>query len=203
MKPFYFIILLLCTGACHNGDRQKELVTLPVSDVAVGDIVFRKGLGVKSQAITYTDSLSVYSHVGIVVKNDSNFFVVHITPDEREKGATVDRIKMELLRDFFMPSKTRHGMFMRFSDSTEIAAVAAKHAVRLYQKGILFDHDYNLYDTVAMYCTEMVWYAYLLAGRDVTQGRRHVLQGIPRFSGEYIFPSDIHKNSKLYVYFKF
>ena len=130
--------------------------------------------------------------------------VVHITPGERSPKETVDKIKMERLEDFFAHDKAKQGAVVRFTDSLECAEKAAQYAKEFFEKEILFDHDYDLDDSTRMYCTEMVWLAYLKAGRDITNRRRsEIPQGVPVFSGIYIFPSDIYQNESLTTVFGF
>jgi hypothetical protein len=65
-----------------------------------------------------------------------------------------------------------------------------------------FDHDYRLSDTTQLYCTELVWYVYGLAGTDITGGKRSELNA-PLYSGTYIFPSDIYTNEAFSLIYKF
>jgi uncharacterized protein YycO len=129
--------------------------------------------------------------------------VVHITPGERSQGETVDKIKMERLEDFFAHDKAKKGAILHFSDSSEYSEKAAQYAKEFFEKEILFDHDYNLDDSTKMYCSEMVWQAYLKAGRDITHRRRSEVEGFPVFSGVYIFPSDIYQNERLTIVYEF
>ncbi|MDR1975143.1 MAG: hypothetical protein LBQ31_10830 [Bacteroidales bacterium] len=198
MSKYFHCLLFVLSVACYGGHSLPSETQL-----RAGDIVFRKGYGVKSRAVLHADKSSVYSHVGIIVQDKEKFFVIHITPEERSKQETVDKTKMERLEDFFASEKAEHGAFMRFADSAEISQSAARQAFRLYKKQVTFDHDYDLSDTNKMYCSELVWYAYNLAGRDITEGRRHVIKNFPIFSGTHIFPSDIYEHEKLKTYYKF
>jgi len=173
-------------------------------DFQEGDIVFRRGIGAKSNAVLFADKEGMYSHMGIIVKPDSVFMVVHITPGEREKGEKEDKIKMELPEQFFASDRAQNGAVVRLKeDSLEYAGRAAQEAYRLYRKRILFDHDYSLEDSVKMYCSEMVWHAYLSAGKDISCGRRSKIESSPIYAGTYIFPSDIFKNDELTLIYKF
>jgi len=195
----FFFSLFIFTS-CFE---QKRNIDIPNEQLKAGDLVFRKGISVKSHAVMYADPEGIYSHVGIVVETDSFPMIVHVTPGERMKNDTVDIIKMEKIEDFFSPQKAKSGAIMRFMDSVDYCSDAAKHAVRLYRKDILFDFDYNLEDSTSMYCTELVWRAYLYSGRDITKGKRNTLNNFPGYSGTYIFPSDIYTNNSLTTIYKF
>jgi hypothetical protein len=173
---------------------RKEKATVDVSgiDFAEGDLVFRRGLGAKSRAVLVADVDGVYSHSGIVVKQDTAFMIVHITPGEREEGVTEDRIKMETPERFFSADRAQHGAVYRLPDSLNILTDAAQHAIRLYNKGILFDHDYTLKDTTTMYCTEFVSYVYQLAGKNIVTS-----------ADDHIFPSNIYENKEFSIIYKF
>lgn len=188
-----FIIFVSCSKKQNN----------PLDTIAFqeGDIVFRRGTGVKSRVVLEADPSGTYSHVGIVVLQDSNFKIAHITPGEREEDQTVDKIKIENIGDFWRKDRAVHGAIYRFKNNT-LASKAANEALRLLQKGILFDHEYRLNDTTAMYCTEFVWYTYKQAGIDISFGKRTTLN-IPMYSGTYILPSDIYMNNDFNLIYKF
>jgi hypothetical protein len=183
--------------------KKKNSFEFPVSDLAEGDIVFRRGIGTKTRAVLHADKEGIYSHVGIVVEADSGFMIVHISPGEREEGQTEDLIKMESPDVFFGSDRASKGAVLRFKDSTEITCLAALYAIELSKQHILFDEDYNLNDSTNMYCSELLWRIYKHAGRDVTQGRRSELKDVPVFSGIYIFPSDIYKNDHLEIIYQY
>ena len=198
---FSCVFLVLFVG-CSSGKKKNEI---DLSNVRFeeGDIVFRRGLGAKSNAVLYADKEGAYSHVGIIVKQDSEFMVVHITPGEREKNEKEDRIKMESPERFFSSMRAESGAVVRLKDSPDYAEKAAREACRLFRKGILFDHDYLLEDADKMYCSEMVWNAYLSVGKDITGGRRSKIENFPLYSGTYIFPSDLLKSDEVTLIYKF
>ncbi|MDR1746016.1 MAG: hypothetical protein LBR49_01920 [Tannerella sp.] len=196
------IVLNMITGmvACSSKAERRNFAGIPFAE---GDIVFRKGMGMKSQAVIRVDSLGLFSHSGIVVRVDSCFKIVHITPDERQNGETEDIIKMELPETFWGTDKAQRGAVYRLTDNDSAPHTAAHHALRLLHKGIVFDHDYDLTDSTKLYCTELIWYVYWLAGTDISSGKRSLLKNMPMSSGTYILPSDIYTNSELNLIFHF
>jgi len=111
---FFIIILAVTLSAC----LQKHTNSFENIAFQQGDLVFRKGTGAKSQAVLHVDSSGVYSHVGIAVLTDSVFRIVHITPGERTKDETVDRIKMEPVSEFWQHDKAQHGAVYRLKDNS-------------------------------------------------------------------------------------
>lgn len=187
-----FSFLLLSCG-------QKDEISFENIDFCEGDLIFRKGTGTKSRAVLHADSLGIYSHVGIVVLRDSVFQIVHITPGERESGETEDRIKAEPVADFWRKDRASHGAIYRLRNN-DSGKKASAQALRLLKKGVLFDHNYTLNDTTEMYCTEFVHYVYGQSGKDI--GRRSELN-MPKYTGTYIFPSDIYANDVFVLIYKF
>jgi len=188
---FLVLLLLLALTACKKSSVpvQERFVNVSFQE---GDLVFRRGSGIASRAVLTADTRGSYSHVGIVVKEGSAWMVVHITPGEAPKGEK-DSVKSESLSEFFKSSRAVSGAVMRFTGDPELSKRAALEAVTICQRKILFDHAYNLSDTTAMYCTELIRFVYLKAGVDLTGGKTEHVH-IPGFNGDYLFPSLIMKS---------
>jgi hypothetical protein len=195
-----FGMCLFLFAACSYRQTAVDFSRIALEE---GDLVFRRGIGVKSQAVLSADTAGIYSHSGIVVRLDSGYRIIHVTSGEREKGEKEDRIKIESPETFFAADRAEHGAVYRIKEARNYAAEAASHAKRLLEKGVLFDHDYVLEDTTQLYCTELVWYVYQLAGKDITNGKRSELNNFPLFSGVYIFPSDLYGNNEFNLIYKF
>ncbi|MDR0619459.1 MAG: hypothetical protein LBG17_06135 [Bacteroidales bacterium] len=198
LRKLLLIFVCVCCCTCKQEDCLERQIKFEQ-----GDIIFRRGYGLKSRAILNVDTSSAYSHCGIVVltEDKGSASVIHITPGERNKDENVDKIKIESIADFWRNDKAKHGAVYRLKNN-RWGENAAQEAFRLLEKCILFDHDYQLQDTCTMYCTELVYQAYLKAGKDITFGKRSVLN-VPMYSGTYIFPSDIYTNDDFMVIFSF
>jgi hypothetical protein len=194
-----FILLVSILHICCSTQQNNNFSKI---DFQKGDIVFRKGIGAKTRAVLQADKTGIYSHVGIIVATADSFGVIHITPGEREANETVDRIKMETPQIFFGKDRAQHGAVYRLTNDTLSVNTAVMHARRLLKNGIAFDHDYNLEDTTTMYCTELVYYVYMLAGKDITSGKRSEVN-MPVYNGTYIFPSNIYTNNDFKLIYKF
>ncbi len=193
-----FLISFLFIG-CVN---QKEMKPFPEELLKEGDLVFRRGSGLASRAILGVDKNGMYSHIGIVVCDSGRWQVVHAVPGEPDYEGDRDRVKKEDVQRFFGRDKTVMGALMRLDNDSLIAVKAASKAMEVYRRDILFDHTYNLEDSTAMYCTELVLFAYKYAGVDLAEGRMTEVT-IPGFSGVYLFPSGIAQNEHLRLIYDF
>ena len=83
----------LCTG-CRQTAPGHEAV--PVERLREGDLVFRLGSSIESRVVRATDARKTrYSHVGVLVQEGGQWFVVHAVPGEHEGRGDSDRVKME------------------------------------------------------------------------------------------------------------
>lgn len=179
---------------CNQQEKSNSI--LPDDcQLKTGDVVFRRGGGLTSQVVLATDINGNYSHLGIVVDSAGVKMVVHAVPGEPDYEGDVDRVKMDKPENFFSTCLTTIGEVCRPRDSI-IGKKAAETAMRLYQKHTLFDHNYDEGDTTRMYCTELVTYAYRMAGYELIGKERHNVN-LPFLKVECIFPSDIYSSEFL------
>ncbi len=189
-KRFAVMCAVLCV-ACGGARPSAEQIA---EGLQQGDVVLRLGRGTKSQAVLQADAGGEYSHAGLVVRTDSGLMVVHAVPGEAGADG-VDRVKMERLEAFYAHARAKKGLVLRLQDTTGTERAACYCRERCLA-GMEFDHDYNLEDTTTIYCTELIWRAYLLSGVDVTDGQRKQIVNVPIYSGTYIFPSHFIKSGR-------
>ncbi|MBO5796666.1 MAG: hypothetical protein J6R28_08460 [Bacteroides sp.] len=200
----YLVAILICLFLVLTIGCKRQQVN-PHSDVdsllmhlEEGDLLFRRGTGFVGHVVTMADTEGRYSHVGIVVYKDSVPYIVHAVPHEHDFEGDFDRVKCEDARSFIGRYTECVAGIYRLQVSDSLKSIAANHALRLSEKQIPFDHDYNLDDTTALYCTELIEYVYGLVGISISEGRRTDVS-LPGMRGEYIMPSDLTKCSKLEV----
>ena len=186
MQRLLLFLMPLCILACLDGASVQSGTIFP-SDIALspGDVVFRRGSGFTSQAVLLAEKGGAYSHVGIVVDSAGLPMIVHAVPDEDDS----ERVKMEHPRHFFASSKAQKGAVYRHH-SQAVARQAANAAVRVYQRGVCFDHNYDTGDTAKMYCTELVVYAYSKTACPLPGISTHHLH-LVGFESDCILPSDL------------
>ncbi len=188
-----------CSGAKRGSNADLNLLRRELHE---GDLLFRRGIGVLGHAVTATDSEGRFSHVGIAVCIDNRWHVVHAVPNEPDFEGDIDRVKCEPIERFFDEFRAGNGAVYRLSAPSEQIATACANALRLSREKRPFDHDYDLDDTTALYCTELVEYVFGLGGVSMSEGRRtHV--NFPSMTGDYIMPSDLTKNSRLNPIYSF
>ena len=194
----YFALFSIAIVACMGCSRSRSAVDIDglISRLASGDLLFRKGTGVVGNIVTSVDADGSYSHVGIVVESEGEWYVVHAVPHEHDFDGDFDRVKMEPVENFLGRYPSGDFGHYRPRVSEEQLNIATKNALRLSQMKVRFDHDYDLTDTTRLYCTEFVEYVYGLAGVSLSEGRRTEIT-FPTLSGAHIMPSDLTKSSLL------
>ena len=165
--------------------RKEVAPVIPTEELRVGDVAFRLGRTLQSDAIaSVVEGESRYSHVGVVVGRGDSLRVVHIEPERDGE----ERVKMESVEEFFHPAVAVAGCVARYENLTEPQRqTIEREALRLHAKGVEFDHDYSLRDTSQMYCSELVDYVFRRADVVLTSQRRRV----PLVKEEVLFPTDM------------
>jgi hypothetical protein len=159
-----------------------------VTALETGDFVFRRGRSLISQMVLSADSSSSYSHVGIIMIIEGNAFVAHTTTGE---PPIEDVARVEPLDVFLRDDRASAAAVYRLKDSARHFAVkAVEAALSFAEKRVPFDDALDLSTSDKLYCTEMVWRAYLAAGLDLVNGqfdRLDVLFG----KDIYLLPSSL------------
>ena len=180
---FILWVSFVCPS-CHNLGKTDSQ-TLPTELFSDGDLAFRRGTGFMSRIVVAADKNGTYSHVGILKKMQGEWHVIHAVPGEPEFKGDPDRVKI-----------------VRWGKDSLPAARAAQTALLMAQRGILFDHDYNLSDSSQMYCTELIEFAYRKEGIDLSEGRITHMD-LPVVRGTYLLPSDLLLNKHLKTIYDF
>lgn len=196
-------ILLLVRNRSDERPEQAPLPPpLPYAEMQEGDLLFRTGTGLYSQMLNVTPSDTVhYSHIGLLVRPDSLWEVVHAVPKELDGPHDFERVKRETLSSFLSPKRTLHAEFIHTGllRTTRIVADALQFA----RDSIRFDNDFNLEDSTELYCTELIWRLFRREGIDLSEGRRS-FRNIGLFKGGGILtPEDLLLYSGNTSYFKY
>lgn len=170
----------------HAPGPPPRLVPIRIEPSAVspGDLVFRRGRSLVSRAVLSVDGRSEYSHVGIVASAGTSTEVVHaIPPEEGKPGGVV----AEPLESFLAPELASAAAVYRPRDS-RVGVRAAARAWTYARPRRPFDSGFDLSTPGAVYCTELVWRAYLEEGVDLV-GRD--------FHDRYLLPSRLLSSPEL------
>lgn len=181
----FFVTICVAWSACNP---PREEVVYETAEWRNGDLVLRCGYGVESRVVVER-SQSIYSHVGILYRDSAadEWMVVHTVPGEEDP----EYVKAEPVSRFYSLEKARNGAWLRIDCSDSIAREAVLYALDKVKNLCLFDNDYLLADSSQLYCTELVWRAYMRQGIDITSGGRQMVPSFFCKEGECIFPSDI------------
>ncbi|MDD3742006.1 MAG: YiiX/YebB-like N1pC/P60 family cysteine hydrolase [Lentimicrobiaceae bacterium] len=148
------------THSCYNPAE------CPLSE---GDIVFRKGQSLVSTLVLLNDRSTDFSHVGIVCKKDGEMVIVHAVPGEPDEHGN-EVVRCDSPEDFFDPGKARKLAVVTLTDaSASKKHKAANSALEFFKQKIPFDGAMDFKTDDKLYCTELVWKAWLKAGINITQ----------------------------------
>ena len=169
--------------------------TIEKSILKNGDIIFRRGTSFVSNMVLMADKSSPYSHTGIIKIINGKYFVIHSVPAEEigEKDLT----KIDCLVDFLKRDRsTAIAVYRLRIENYKLTELAVENAHNFALQKTPFDSDFNLNDDSRLYCTELVWKSYLLAGIDLVENNFDELN-IPLSKGPYVLPGTLLKSKHL------
>ncbi len=181
-----------------QGFDKRNITSVELHD---GDIAFRRGRGIASDAVLLSNNRGTYSHVGILSLHEGEWHIIHEVPFE-SKRTEEDRICREPIEKFFDKSEAYCGAIYRMDMDSLDRSRVMEYVMHHFEAKTPFDHDYSLDDDDHLYCSELVWRAYLTTGRDLSQGRRTKVT-MPPFQGSHIMPADIELNDSLQLIFSY
>jgi uncharacterized protein YycO len=165
------------------------ITTLNYHSFHSGDLIFRRGEGILGQALFQVDKTSPYSHVGIIQVTDYMPFVIHASTGKNLGNDAL--VVIEDLATFLQRDVTTAIAIYRLKNfDDKISRKAANIAYEYARQKIPFDKEFNLQNPNSVYCTELVWRAYLGAGIDLVDSKFSRLK-IPLGQEEYLLPSDL------------
>lgn len=154
-----FLYLLIYDNTKKN---QKNKVNYQLSNkeyklMQNGDIILRRGYGIVSDMIvnTLAEDISL-SHCGIIIKNDTTFSVIHSVS---QSISDYDGVQIQDIRRFIHDSKENSVVVVRYSNSNDTSSnnTIAERAAHYLSKKAPFDMAFNIEDTTAFFCTELIW----------------------------------------------
>ena len=173
------LLLVISTlGASHRGagaytstftgeSPRWEEISGYLSD---GDLVFRTGRDIISRLVLSQGDSSQFSHVGIILKQESGLVVVHALPRD---GKSPGGVLIEPLRVFAASDNASDIGFYRVKGISPDARNSIREFV-LRQQGKPFDDDFLMSEDGKMYCTELALKAFEAAGIRVAKSMPHI-----------------------------
>ncbi len=104
---------------------------------------------------------------------------------------------VEPFSEFTSPANASELAIYRFADpASRIPTAASRIAVAYFREERPFDDGFSLETPARLYCTELVWRAFLAAGTDLVDGRfKHL--SLPLKKGVFILPSTLAESPHL------
>ena len=186
------LIVLLATPVAIE-DKQDAATPELVIDTGLlktGDLIFRRGKSIASRLVLLADKQSTYSHVGLLFMEGSEALVIHIVPAETD--GDLAQVQVDRLASFI---DARHNSAvsvrrLRHVRASHYGSLAGAVAWTYVREALPFDDRFDLESADRMYCTELVWRAYLKAGIDLVDGVFVRVQ-TPFGAGRYLLPSSL------------
>ncbi|MEO0899616.1 MAG: YiiX/YebB-like N1pC/P60 family cysteine hydrolase [Bacteroidota bacterium] len=118
------------------------------------DLILVRGISWQSQILRLNKIFGEsYSHVGILVKEDSGVYVLHATPD----GQPHNGIRFDSLEKFLNLSVVTSIAMLRLNGSSlNSTETIAKRVAWYREQSIPFDYKFNTSDSSELYCSELV-----------------------------------------------
>lgn len=123
-----------------------------------GDMIFRTGTETVSNIVIAADQ-GIYSHVGMLVLVDGAWKVIHATPEEIPGRG--NKVVLDALDFFISSERALQYRIFRVESTNEQQQKAVEWVER--QLG----QPFTLLDPNGVYCTTLVWKAWLHAGVDL------------------------------------
>jgi uncharacterized protein YycO len=166
--------LLACTYSVRRANNEERALKISPLEYSIrdglervqlmdGDILLRRTDGLRGRIARAGDRSAGYSHAGLVSLLDGVRTVIHATPDGLGGGS--GHVVRTELSEFVAESTVVRVAVYRLRERNVLAVSdalrwAGKHAIQATP----FDGTFNLSDSSAMYCTELIWRAYRVAG---------------------------------------
>ena len=159
---------------------------------ASGDVIFRRGRSLVSRAVLSADGGSEYSHVGLVSVRGNHVWIIHSVPAEPAEPRS--GVIVEPIQAFLAPERASAAAIYR-SRNPQAALRAEREAWGFARAQIPFDDAFDLSTPNALYCTELVWRAFLASGLDLRGGTPSTPAQVK--NERYLLPSRLEKSPDL------
>lgn len=156
---------MIIPACSHDGDFSFKEDPKPYRpDPAVyqlvreGDILLRQGQGpLSTQIVRFMREKHVFSHCGIVCLINNKYTVVHCISPEL---SGIDGVQTQTLPEFFADVADSNVAIIRPRMDSLQRHKFTSEALRLLEKKIPFDHYFDMTDSSALYCSELIYTCY-------------------------------------------
>jgi len=161
-KLIGFCILIIVLFYFLNKKEILRVAEINQDKIEDFDIILSKGQSFQSKLISLLKlSTEDYSHIGIMVKQNDNLFVLHSTPD----GMKSNGIRYDDLQTFIHLSSVSDYKVLRHSSVTYDLRQRLRIEFDRYKNSpVPFDFDFNNSDHSEIYCSELVYLIFKNSG---------------------------------------
>lgn len=147
------ILLLLLFLGCKKPQKQEVLRYIPNQNkIENGYIVCRLGNGYFSKHFKkFASKEMIYSHIGIVSKENEDIYVYH---SEASELSGVGHVKKETLSSFLEDIEIYDFFQFNYPDSTKTKIL--DKVKTYYSKKTPFDLNFDSFNDNEVYCTELI-----------------------------------------------
>lgn len=171
----FFKVLLIVIFTCASSNSFSQL------NWREGDLIFRTGTETVSDLVMLADD-SGYSHVGMLIGAPGSWKVLHATPEEIPGYG--NKVVLDKLEFFIAPERSQRYQVFQVHATPEQRNNAIKWAMT--QLG----QPFTMLDPEGVYCTTLVWKAWLQAGVDLQVSFAQInLPLLPH--GKFLLPSGL------------
>lgn len=196
---FLSTLVAVAWGIWSERHGPAKTVFIGTANLLPGDLLFVRGGTWRSRMVMMAEDRMPYSHVGIICRGDTSLEVVDASPHSQggNHGVVDQRVEKRTLVEFLADPKIKDAAVYRLTDAgldaRKLSESAGEAALRMYEKQLPFDNAFDLATNESVYCSELIWLAYLEAGIDLCDGSYDKL-GTALFDLPVILPSSLVAN---------
>jgi hypothetical protein len=175
-----------------TGSKKNKTVNFQKieNQVQNGDIIFRRGRSLESQAVLLYDKEKEFSHVGMIYSLDGETKVIHAVPTKNHKN---EWVKLENISTFLSKKNASQFAIYRPNISSKQKQRVVQKAYSFYKQKVVFDNEYNLLSDQQMYCTELIIKAFTYSDIDLGEIPLTTINFVLNKT-QIIMPGSIQKN---------
>ena len=180
-------VLIVFFRVYYSGIKFKSDIA-DKQKLSSGDIIFRKGTSFWSPFFSTLNSQTGYSHVGVIVKDRGELYVIHSDSDDLAINGGVQKT---ILNQFIEESSLVK--FMNNKMTPDVKNKFLKNIGYSLEKKVPFDDDFDIHDNgEKLYCTELLWRSALNSGGKL--GDVEIIAGKELITVDSIYSSDVLSN---------
>lgn len=151
---FLIIFTFLVFGFYFFYKKEKILINKnDKKNIKQFDIILSSGQSFQSKVLKlFNVSLYSYSHIGIILKENNEIYILHSTPD----GTKENGIRYDNFQEFINLSNVNYYKILRLDSIGKYENL--KKSVKHFKENKLpFDYDFDNIDKHKIYCSELVF----------------------------------------------